>query len=205
MADAAEQLAPLTRQPMCSPACKAAYQPGAAAGSRVLQNQCLKSEIQELVLKKLAVLSAALPSKSKAAFRVVKSHGLNSQDQGQWHILVACGHHLVLRAVLGQREAISVATAGAGMQSGRRHTVLAQGALCLIPCLTQLFCGTLPVNAHRKQRPVAAVGFEVSAGGTVEEKQVSCSPLSSCVPAEAGKSLTLNASLEDVGWSQGHL
>lgn len=35
----------------------------------------MKSEIQKLVLKKLAVVSA-LPSKSKAAFRVIKMQGL---------------------------------------------------------------------------------------------------------------------------------
>lgn len=87
-----------------------------------------------------------------------------------------------------QREALSMASAGAGMQSGRRHILLAQGALCLILCLTaQLFC-VHSVNAHSRQKP-AAVSFEVSAGGTMEEKQVSCSPLSS----EAGKSLNLNA------------
>lgn len=81
-------------------ACRAAHQPGTAAGSRVLQNQCLKSEIQELVLKKLAVVSAPLASKPKAAFRVIAAQGLKSRDRGQRHILVACGHHLVLRAVL---------------------------------------------------------------------------------------------------------
>lgn len=36
-----------------------------------VQNQCLKSKIQELVLKKLAVVSA-LPLESKAVFRVTK-------------------------------------------------------------------------------------------------------------------------------------
>lgn len=97
-----------------------------------------------------------------------------------------------------QREALSMASAGAGMQSGRRH--IAQGALCLTPCLTaQLFCGTFCVSAHSRQEPAAAVSFEVSAGGTMEEKQVSYSPLPSCVPAETGKSLTLNASLRGRG------
>ena len=40
-----------------------------------MQNQCLKSEIQELVLKKWVVVSVALPSTSKAAFGVIKTEG----------------------------------------------------------------------------------------------------------------------------------
>lgn len=178
------------RQPMCSTACKAAQQPGTAAGTCVLQKQGLKSEIQELALKKLTVVSAALPS--KFPFGVIKR-----QDWRQWHILVACGPCTEGCAV--QREALPWPVLGQECSLAERHTVLAQGVLCLIPCLTaQLCCGTLPVKAHSRQMP-AAVSFEVRAGGTVEEKQVSCSPLCSCVPAEAGKCLTLNASLRGHG------
>lgn len=40
---------------------------------------------------------------------------------------------------------------------------------------TTALCGVLPVNGHSEQKPAAAVSFEVSAGGTMEDKQVSCS------------------------------
>lgn len=89
-----------------------------------------------------------------------------------------------------EREALPMASAGAGMQSGRRHIVLAQGALCLMPCLTaQLFRGTLCVSAHSRPEPAAAVSFEVSTGGTMEEKWVSYSPLPSCVPQRQERAL----------------